>query len=120
MHTTEKNDTKAHLVQTKKIPFKVGPKKHGVKEHGFEYSAGAGGNDYILNGEKILGCICAPSVSMSAASQLYGGSRLRSEPGGQQPGTVTPRTPGTSNTDTSSMVTRCYAVSHFVVVSHAV
>ena len=51
MHTTEKNDTKAHLVQTKKIPFKVGPKKHGVKEHGFEYSAGAG-NDYILNGEK--------------------------------------------------------------------
>ena len=52
MHTTEKNDTKAHLVQTKKIPFKVGPKKHGVKEHGFEYSAGAGGNDYILNGEK--------------------------------------------------------------------
>ena len=52
VHTTEKNDTKAHLVQTKKIPFKVGPKKHGVKEHGFEYSAGAGGNDYILNGEK--------------------------------------------------------------------
>ena len=53
VHTaTEKNDTKAHLVQTKKIPFKVGPKKHDVKEHGFEYSAGAGGNDYILNGEK--------------------------------------------------------------------